>query len=428
MEDLNVLFADLNLVVEANNKTYLGNLLPRSTHEEFTNVERVLIKDLDPQDIIIHVYSNDFYLENDNLEFSLSIYGGFDTSNENCIPFQIQREDDNKICPGNCSGYDCDNGWCKCNEIYRGLVCQHKMRLLEDIQQSNRLFTSMDTDVNYLYFNLPIYNKFRLRVGTDWHTDWVNHVAVVVTDDIYGISGHSNKYIFPTNPQHYGTYFLTDWISLPYNKTYYVGIYNFRKGESHGRLRMYLQYNPTPHPTPELTPTPLPTPTPHPTQTPFVTPIQTFRETPFYTEKMTPFETAFETVFQTPYLTPLSTTSIITPLPTQTLARTVFIEKPDNEKNSKNSKVKNKEIIGIVVGIIAVVGLIVVACLLLLRKKKKGDEDDDVQTPVEEETKIQNDSYLTTTISENFPQAFLFNTDSEEDDDDNITERAYAWF
>ncbi|EAX85101.1 Subtilase family protein, partial [Trichomonas vaginalis G3] len=269
-----ILFADLNLAVEANGMVYLGNNLNRKLSEEKTNTERIIIKDMDPQEIIIHIYSNDYYLEDDEkVTFSLSIFGGFDTQNSLLNPIKIERERNNIQCPGNCSGLgQCvDNGICECEEGRRGIYCQNKMRLLYYFNAiwATRIYDVYDEDVEYLYFQLPQHHTFDIVLSTNWHTNAVYNMIVSVTDDSYGISGKGRKFMFRCDPQHYNGWYGTDEIITKNNRTIILGCYNLNRGESHGKLYIDLHYHATPNPTPIATPTPPATPTLAPTQTPF---------------------------------------------------------------------------------------------------------------------------------------------------------------
>ncbi|EAY06233.1 hypothetical protein TVAG_470760 [Trichomonas vaginalis G3] len=289
---------------------------------------------MDPQEIIIHIYSNDYYLEDDEkVTFSLSIFGGFDTQNSLLNPIKIERERNNIQCPGNCSGLgQCvDNGICECEEGRRGIYCQNKMRLLYYFNAiwATRIYDVYDEDVEYLYFQLPQHHTFDIVLSTNWHTNAVYNMIVSVTDDSYGISGKGRKFMFRCDPQHYNGWYGTDEIITKNNRTIILGCYNLNRGESHGKLYIDLHYHATPNPTPIATPTPPATPTLAPTQTPFVTPIETAYETPYktafqtayqtpyYTESFTPFVTPYETVSVTPYLT-----ADLTPF--QTVSKTPF--------------------------------------------------------------------------------------------------------
>ncbi|EAX79031.1 hypothetical protein TVAG_171330 [Trichomonas vaginalis G3] len=304
---------------------------------------------MDPQEIIIHIYSNDYYLEDDEkVTFSLSIFGGFDTQNSLLNPIKIERERNNIQCPGNCSGLgQCvDNGICECEEGRRGIYCQNKMRLLYYFNAiwATRIYDVYDEDVEYLYFQLPQHHTFDIVLSTNWHTNAVYNMIVSVTDDSYGISGKGRKFMFRCDPQHYNGWYGTDEIITKNNRTIILGCYNLNRGESHGKLYIDLHYHTTPNPTPIATPTPPATPTLAPTQTPFVTPIETAYETPYktafqtayqtpyYTESFTPFVTPYETVSVTPYLTAdLTPFQTVSKTPFETFVGTPFIT-PDVSK------------------------------------------------------------------------------------------------
>ena len=105
---------DLNLVVVLENRSVFTGNFYNKYQEELSVNEKVLLYDVDPQNITIHVYSNNFvnYDYPEQIEFALSILGGFDTSDTTTNPLKLLEISKTNV-PGNCSGYEHDeNGFC----------------------------------------------------------------------------------------------------------------------------------------------------------------------------------------------------------------------------------------------------------------------------------------------------------------------------
>lgn len=273
-----VLHADLNLVIEANNNTYLGNMNPRGFEEELTPVEKVILKDLDPQKITIHIYSNNFNPDA-NIEYCIAIMGGFETKDDE---IKLIRLEDNNKCPGNCSGYSCgEEGWCDCPYNIRGMYCQTQMKQLDTTPWNGKnVYRATADEVVWYYLFIPQYNEISLQFSTRWHTQNVREWINVVGDSKYGAADCWFRFIIPSEPQYENAVYSTEFMDFPSNTTLYFGIYLTYGGEQEGLIGSTMQWFPTPEPTP------MPTPTPDPTATPL--PTQTFAPTPESTPSITP--------------------------------------------------------------------------------------------------------------------------------------------
>lgn len=310
-QEFGALTADLNLVVEYQNETILGNMNPRGGEEELSPCEKIIIKDMEPQTLTVHIYSNDFNPDA-KIEYALAIMGGFSTDNENAIPFNLKPLPYNNKCPGNCSGNTCgEEGWCECPINYRGTYCQTKMRELDITPNNGRnVYHASDREIEWYYLNVPQYHYNKLYFSTRWHTNWVNQWVTVIGDSKYGAADCHFRYFIPSDPQHERLTFITDFTNMGYNKTLYFGVYLTYEGEQEGRIGGELLYVPTPAPTPLPTMTPLPSPTPLPTPTIAATPSGTPSMTPSSSPNLTPSDTPSTTPSITPSSTPSSTPSI----------------------------------------------------------------------------------------------------------------------
>ena len=121
------LYCDLDIVIVApNNQVYTGNQLDDNRPEEFSNVEKVIIKDAPIGTYTIHIYSSDYDTDdgNINIDYALAIFGGFETNDLTTNPRFLTKANSN-TCPNNCNKQgNCVNGICQCNSEHYGHYCQ----------------------------------------------------------------------------------------------------------------------------------------------------------------------------------------------------------------------------------------------------------------------------------------------------------------
>lgn len=382
------LLIDLNLiVVTQDGRYYTGNMLDDNRNEELSTVEKIILKDLEPQTLTIHIYSNDYkkdQFENETAEFSLSIIGGFDTNDTITNPLKfVEIEKTNVV--NNCSGFSHDeNGVCECPLEAYGSFCQNR------IEYWNKAFTTVISLKNkyptYIGIDIPYYTKYAPIFMTLGSYDGFDNYAIDIGIGKGGIMDTELYYrlVVPTPPNQ-GLTLQGKLYDVP--GPHYFVLWNFDIEEASILLGVDFESVPAPSPTPDptkspdptpaatpsITPaqTPDPTPSPHPTKTleptPDATPSSTPSSTPDVTPEQTPSSTPNTTPVETPYRTPA-----MTPLPstipaTRSPARTIYIIESKNESiKDRNVPTPSDPHLSVIIIIVIILATLICAIILII--------------------------------------------------------------
>ncbi|EAY22560.1 Clan SB, family S8, subtilisin-like serine peptidase [Trichomonas vaginalis G3] len=325
-DDGHLVYIDLNLVVEAAGTTIAGNSI-FNTHEadQRSTVERAYIRQIDPTTVKIHIFSNDFHVDDDvDVTFALSITAGIDTKND-AVPFKLQKLE-NPTCPANCSGQPCgENGVCQCEGNSRGYFCQTVMFNALEGQASDELLPTNAYLVNWHYVDVEGGYKLIPKINFQiWYTG-LTKFYVIASRGSASVSDAIFMWKLDV-PQIVNSYFeLPELVIEEGGRIYFAVFSDAISPQLQGFFGYRYAYNfkvearwiPTPMETPIPSPTPPPSPTfaETPVETVFETPYLTAFETAFSTAHSTPFETSFETPFSTAFST-ASSTAFSTPYDT----------------------------------------------------------------------------------------------------------------
>ncbi|EAY22559.1 Clan SB, family S8, subtilisin-like serine peptidase [Trichomonas vaginalis G3] len=317
----NLVYIDLNLIVEYNDSIYAGNSIYGTAEaEQRSTIERVYIPQIDPGKVKIHIYSNNFIVDDDvEVTFSLAIRGGFDTQNDT-IPFTLQKVE-NPTCPANCSGQPCgENGFCQCEGNSRGYFCQATMyNATGNVQNAPELGMS-SYEPTWHFVDLPAGYQIVPQIWTyaPFYPNIVERYFIIVTQGSTSLSDAIFEYRLRAQ---YGLQrFNLPEINADAGRIFFAIFSDSRYQDNNViayKFGAEVRWIPTPMETPIPSPTPPPSPTfaETPVETVFETPYLTAFETAFSTAHSTPFETSFETPFSTAFST-ASSTAFSTPYDT----------------------------------------------------------------------------------------------------------------
>ncbi|KAH0785966.1 Clan SB, family S8, subtilisin-like serine peptidase [Histomonas meleagridis] len=157
-ENVSPLFSDLDLVVlSPNGKYYYGNNLTFSDSDQFSTIERIIIpmKDIIIGKYEIHIFSNEYPMDNIEINYAIVVNGGFNNTDLNTNPLYL-KSINTKNYIANCNGKGKSiNGICKCNNGYIGISCNTKVITLNSNTSIQR----------YLYYKEVAYYKIQPSVN-----------------------------------------------------------------------------------------------------------------------------------------------------------------------------------------------------------------------------------------------------------------------
>ncbi|EAY08820.1 Clan SB, family S8, subtilisin-like serine peptidase [Trichomonas vaginalis G3] len=265
---LRTMTSDIDLVVDSDTQSYIGNDLDGGISDELTTIEKVLIQNAQPSTYTIHLYSQQLTFLDKLPIISLAVSGGFDTSNYVINPLNLQRTDNSSICPVCSSNGECsENGYCECKDGYYGYTCSAQYIDLNS-SVSSKIYQISSRKVQWFRIRSKIETERITRIMYA-DTVWYPYNEVIRLNVQEKPSLHSKTFAngfvqFNGDANLLGYLVYEDPFG---NKSvdYYLGLYGLN-------YKFKFEYYSIPYRTPEITPSPTEIVTPGPTETIEITP------------------------------------------------------------------------------------------------------------------------------------------------------------
>ena len=267
------LYADIDLiVVSPNNNVYTGNNLRSNKQEEFSTVEKIIINNAPVGTYQIHIYSSNYDTQGGNvsIDYTLSIFGGFNTNDLSRNPRFLQKVS-SPTCPNRCLNKgSCYSGICDCNSEFDGHYCQYDIGTYQSLS-----FFTTDIYPDVIQWNrIPIFDgqsvEFFFNIVRGYTSP--NHLCLTLSPGPPRLSTSFYSGIAPTDRA--SAQYQTGPIDTSGITEVYVGYYMLGQTSSRVSTTVFLYPRRTPQRTPPRTPrrTPPRTPSPSPGPTPLPTP------------------------------------------------------------------------------------------------------------------------------------------------------------
>lgn len=403
---------DVDLVVDDGTTSYVGNMLPGASPEEYSSIEKVIINEAKAGKYMIHLYCSEYNEAEIKPPFiSIAVSGGFDTADVTTNPLDLKKEINSTVCPVCYYDSTCSNGKCICSEGHYGPNCAANYTIVED----GRTPVVAGIPLHYYRVNLAP-SKYRLFNLVYTGPNLPGSAANIRITLVAGPSLHA-KFI-GTAPLQIE---LRTGNTISINENLGIDADHYYLYITGNDIPLELQFQNVPWETPSITPDKTPV------ETPSSTPAAT--QTPARTPSSTPSSTPSTTPHPTRSLLPTASPYVKTPSPSATADPKDAGQLGDDPNKGKEKKNVGGLVAGIVVGLI-VVAAIIVGVILYIRKRNGANSDDTdlPDTAINNETGVFGNEYTNATPSYMWTTAVQDDDEINSDSDSNEEDQQINFF